>query len=203
MEEATPSPPSQVSDIVPASSANLEGVFVGSLSPVKTSRNSSTKYFSTQFSDGNQTIHFVSFEPKLWSQINDATANSTTVSLRNCSVKRGRQNDLEVFANSHTSIVNSPKKINVDQISILEHNSKCVRMLDDLKDIAEHQNITVSGKIMTMFPIKSITIKATGNQLKRWISYWLIKQQSTDVSHGNHILNYCSKTAPIPLLMLY
>ena len=61
-----------VSDLVPTSSANVEGVFVGALSPVKTNmKDSSRKYFSTQFSDGQQTVRFVSFEPKLWSQINE------------------------------------------------------------------------------------------------------------------------------------
>jgi len=100
-----------MSDLVPTRSANVQGVFVDTPSLIKTSRNDATT--NTQFSDSNQMIRFVSFEPKLWSQIDDARANSTAVSLKNYCVKRGRQNDLEVFATSHTSIHNSPKKFKV------------------------------------------------------------------------------------------
>jgi len=104
---------------------------------------------TVQFSDGNQMVHFVSFEPKLWSQINDARANSTAVSLKNYCVKRGRQNDLEDLATSHTSIHNSPKKFKVDHQAVQEDDAKCHSMqtLEQLKDIAEHQYISVSGTI--------------------------------------------------------
>jgi len=79
-----------VFDLVPTSSANVQGVIAGALSPIKTSRNDTrTKYFNTQFSDDNQTVRFVSFEPKLWSQINDARANSTAVSLKKLLCQEG------------------------------------------------------------------------------------------------------------------
>jgi len=159
-----------VSDLVPTSSANIDGVFVGALSPIKTSRNDGrTKYFNTQFSDGTETVRFVSFEPKLWSKIDDARANYAAVSIKNCCVKRGKQNDLEVLATSHTTIQNSPKKFKVDHKDVQEHNAECrnIQSLQQLSDIADHQYITVSGKITTLYPVEKITIKATGKQLSK------------------------------------
>jgi len=87
-----------VSNLVPCSSANVEGVFVGEMSPIKTSRsNCNVKYFEGELSDGCKTVRFISFEPKLHSKINEARGNLHGVSLKNCTVKRSRQGEeLEV-----------------------------------------------------------------------------------------------------------
>ena len=59
--------------VAPSSSATVHGVFVGAISPVKTSRkNSFVKYFESQLCDGKKTICVVSFEPKFRNEIEDA-----------------------------------------------------------------------------------------------------------------------------------
>ena len=46
-----------ISDLVPSTSTNVEGVFVGDLSLIKTSRkNPNVKYFEGQLSDGSKTV---------------------------------------------------------------------------------------------------------------------------------------------------
>ena len=71
-----------ISDLVPSTSTNVEGVFVGDLSPIKTSRkNPNVKYFEGQLSDGSKTVRFVSFKPKLHSKINEAREDLHGVSV--------------------------------------------------------------------------------------------------------------------------
>jgi len=79
-----------VPDLLPCSSVDVEGVFVGTLSPIKSSRSrTDTKYYDGSISDGVKTVRFVSFEPKLRKQIEEAYDNNYGVSLSNCAVKRG------------------------------------------------------------------------------------------------------------------
>jgi len=66
-----------VSDLVPST---VEGAFVATLSPIKTSRkNTGVKYFEGQIFDGCKTVRFVSFEPKLRPQIEQARGKSAGV----------------------------------------------------------------------------------------------------------------------------
>ena len=81
-----------VSDLVPLTSAKVEGVFVGTLSPIKNSRNNTiVKYFEGKLSDGYTTVRFISFEPKIRPQIEESLEKSSGITLRNCLVKRSRQ----------------------------------------------------------------------------------------------------------------
>ena len=78
---------------------------------------------------------------------------------------------MEVQANAHTKVINSPKKFKVDEKAIIEfQNTKChqIKALEGLNDIAEHQSVSVAGKVTSLFPIKKITIKATGKELQKW-----------------------------------
>jgi len=73
MEKSVEAKSVVVSGLVLSSSVNVEGLFVGELSPIKTSRNhTNVKYFESQLSDGCKTVTFVSFEPNLHSIINEA-----------------------------------------------------------------------------------------------------------------------------------
>ena len=72
-------------------------MFVGPTSPIKTSRkNVQIKYFKGSLSDGSKAVRFVSFEPKLRPQIEQAREDLRRVSLSNCAVKRNR-GDMEVL----------------------------------------------------------------------------------------------------------
>ena len=75
--------------VVPSSSATMHGVFVGAVSPVKTSRkNSCVKYFESQLCNGKKTVHVVSFEPKFRNKIEDAKKGQYGVAVKNCCIKR-------------------------------------------------------------------------------------------------------------------
>ena len=161
----------EVSNLVPSTSANVHGVFVGALSPVKSSRNNTKmKYFEGQLSDGSKTVRFVSFEPKLRQQIEEAHEKCSSIALRNCAVKRNRQQDLEVLVSSQTKIHSSPKKFKIDDKVIKEfEEAKCsgIAALEELNDVAEHQSVAVSGKVVSMSPIEQINVKSNGKVLRK------------------------------------
>ena len=52
-----------------------------------------------------------------------------------------------------------------------EFSEKChdIKTLQELKDVAEHQYISVSGKITSLFPTEKITIKSTGHHLTKMV----------------------------------
>ena len=55
----------EISNLVPSSSASMEGVFVGNISPTETSRNKTrVKYFD----NGAKTVSFAFFKPNLRSR---------------------------------------------------------------------------------------------------------------------------------------
>ena len=63
----------EISNLMPSNSTNVEGVFVGPISPIKTSKkNTNIKYFEESLSDNSKTVRFVSSEPKLRPQIEQA-----------------------------------------------------------------------------------------------------------------------------------
>ena len=75
-------------------------------------------------SDGAKTVRFVSFEPKLRPQVEEARESLRGVALKNCTVKRSREaGELEVLVSSQTKITNSPKKFKVDDKAINEYRA--------------------------------------------------------------------------------
>ena len=63
----------EISELVASSSASIKGVFVGNISPIKTSKNNArVKYFEGKLSDDAKTFRFVAFQPKLRSQVEEA-----------------------------------------------------------------------------------------------------------------------------------
>ena len=60
------------------------------MSPIKVSHKSPDKqYFETNLSDGNNTVHMVSFEPKLRKVIEDDYKDGCEIVVSKCSIKRG------------------------------------------------------------------------------------------------------------------
>ena len=153
----------KVSDLEPCNSVNVEGVFVGTLSPVR--KNKQNKYYDGSFSDGVKTVTFVSFEPKLREEIEEAHKNCYGVSLLNCAVKCSRQDEseLEVFVSSKTSVLKSPKKFKIDKESTFTKHSKVCT----LEDVSEHQRVTVKGKVVEVSAVEKITVKSTGKNFTK------------------------------------
>ena len=161
-----------ISNLEPATSASMEGAFVGNILPIKTSRNNPrVKYFEGKISDGAKTVRFVSFEPKLRSQVEEAEENLYGIALTNCAVKRSREaGELEVLVSSQMKISNSPKKFKVDDKTINELSAvKSVEImpLDKLQDVAEQQHVTVKGKVVTVYPNEKVAIKSSGKILSK------------------------------------
>ena len=161
----------EISELVPSSSASVEGVFVGNISPIKMSRtNSRVKYFEGHLSDGAKTVRFVSFEPKLRSQVEEAKDNLCGVALKNCTVKRSRDaGGLEVLVSSQTKITNSPKKFKVDERALNECDTvKSIEIvsLDQLQEVTEQQYVTVKGKVV-LGPTEKVTVKNSGKVLTK------------------------------------
>ena len=99
-----------VSDIAECNFATVHRVFVGAVSPVKSSRKKSdVKYFEANLSDRDKTVRLVSFEPRLRAEVEEANKTRCQVSVSNCCVKQNRGDALEILANNKSSIVSSPK----------------------------------------------------------------------------------------------
>ena len=98
-----------------SSSGTVHGALVSEASPIKTSRKrNDVKYFEGQFSDRKKTVSLVSFELKLRGQLDEAQKAQRSLALQNCIVKRNQDNDdFEIHVNNCTSLVQSPKKIQI------------------------------------------------------------------------------------------
>jgi len=102
----------EMSSLVPSTSTNVHGKFVGTVSPVKTGKsNTKVKYFEGQLSDGPKTMRFISFEPNLRWQIEEPQEKSSAVQLRNCAVKRKRSK-VKLIKCGNCSVANVIFKIN-------------------------------------------------------------------------------------------
>jgi len=161
----------EVSELVPSNSANVEGMFVGPISPIKTSRkNDRVHYFDGCLSDGSKTVRFVSFDPKLRPQIEKAKEDLRGVSLTNCAVKRNR-GEMEVVVSTQSKILNSPKKFKVDESTLMNGSQGGSNMdiasLDMIGDIHEHQYISVKGKVVAIREIEKVVVKSSGKMLTK------------------------------------
>ena len=161
-----------VSDLVvstgASSSGTVHGVLVGEVSPIKTSRKkSNVKYFEGQFSDGKKTVRLVSFEPNLRGELDEAQKTQRSLALQNCIVKRNRDNDdFEIHVNNRTSLVQSPKKFKFVEDDLPKiSGSPELGTLEQLKDLSEHQQISVTGKVQSIAEVEKVLIKSTGKQL--------------------------------------
>ena len=160
-----------MSEIQPSSSANVHGVFVGGLSPIKPSRkNSEVKYFEGQLSDGRKTVRVVSFDPKLRGEIEEARQQRYGVGLMNCCIKRSRnpeRNKFEVIVGNKTTVVKSPKKFKIDTETEAASLYCCPELttLELVKDVAKQ--LTVTGKVVSVSDTEQVTMKNSNKSLSK------------------------------------
>lgn len=125
---------------------------------------SGVKYFEDRISDGVKTVRLVSFEP-------NAQTSKAGVALRNCAIKRSCVSDnFEVHLNNKNGIVSSPKKFKVLEEEVTMHAtcSSVLGTLEELKDVAEHQRISISGKVVAFLsPVEQIVMKGAGKHLSK------------------------------------
>ena len=157
--------------VAPSSSATVHDVFVGDVSPVKTSRkNTSVKYFESQLCDGKKTVRVVSFEPKFRNEIEDAKNGQYGVALKNCCVKMSRLTDndeFEIIAGHKTSILKFPKKFRIEEEAITTMSCPNLETLEELKDSAENQKLNIIGEILSNSPPEKPRIKGSGKELQK------------------------------------
>ena len=109
----------------------------------------------------------MSFEPKLRPEIEQAREDLRGVSLKNCTVKRNR-GDMEVLVSNQTKVMNSPKKFKVDENDAANDSQATeITTLEMLKDVNEHQYITVKGKVISVCSEEKIMVKNSGRVLTK------------------------------------
>ena len=160
-----------VSQVASSGTGTVHSMVIGEVSPVKSSKKRpEVKYFHGQISDGIKTMRLVSFDPTLRSKLEEVQKDKGSVALQNCFIKRGRDNDdFEVHVNNKTSIIPSAKKFRVDDklIATQAKQSAALATLEEVKDAAEHQCVSLSGKVQSISPIERVLVKATGKQLNK------------------------------------
>ena len=86
------------------------------------------------------------------------------MAFENCLVKR-KADDCKLHVHSKSSILWSPKfKVSDDNLS----ESLCspeLRRLEELKDAVEHQQVTFTGKVLSVSAVEELVKKGTGKQL--------------------------------------
>jgi len=160
-----------VSDAVSSSgSVTVHGMVVGQVSPVKKSCNTGVEWFNSSFTDGKKTLRLISFDPKLRDQFEEAQKSRSPIAVKNCVVKRGRTDELEILLNGRSSLSQSPKKFKVsqdDEAGLKLLPCAEVQTLEEIKGVAEHQQVTIVGKIVSISKAEEVVVKATGKQLKK------------------------------------
>ena len=78
-----------ISDMTESNFATVHRVFVGAVSPVKSScKKSDVKYFEANL--GDKTVWVVSFESRLRGDVEEANKTRRQVAVTNCCVKRSQ-----------------------------------------------------------------------------------------------------------------
>lgn len=96
-----------VSDMEECISATIHRIFVGGILPIKKSQNKAdVQYFEMNLSDGDKTVHLVSFEPRIRKKVEDAYKTRREVAVRNSCMKN-RGDKFEILANNRSLITNS------------------------------------------------------------------------------------------------
>uniref|UniRef100_A0A1X7UUB5 Uncharacterized protein n=1 Tax=Amphimedon queenslandica TaxID=400682 RepID=A0A1X7UUB5_AMPQE len=82
------------------------------LSPLKKGRNrENCNYFHGKISNGNKSVKFFSFEPKLRSSIEKLKDQNTSLALTDCRVQTNKfDSNLEVVTTRFSTVEDSPKK---------------------------------------------------------------------------------------------
>ena len=111
----------------------------------------------------------VSFDPKLHTQFEEVKKSGRSVALQNCFVKRSRfeTDNFEIHVNNKSSIVSSPKKFKVSEDALTTSCCPELGTIEELKDLTEHQQLNVTGKIQSISVVEQLVKKGTGKQLSK------------------------------------
>ena len=73
---------------------------------------------------------------------------------------------MEILVDSKTTISNSPKKFRVEADALPNRTAQLVAM-NDLKDIAKRQQVSVVGKMLTVDKVEQVFVKGSGQSLSK------------------------------------
>ena len=87
--------------------------------------------------------------------------SQSSVAIRNCVVKRGRSDELEILLNGKKF------KIPDDEVNTVSTQCPVVATVEEVKNLAEHQKITITGKILSTSKPEQIVMQRNGSQLRK------------------------------------
>ena len=103
--------PLGVTDIEPCKSAKVHAV-VTSLSPIKSSRTGTTKYFDGKISDGKSSRQIVGFDSMIHGKLQEFFEKQDVVAVDNCEIKESQHSSaLDVVIKNKSELLRSPSKI--------------------------------------------------------------------------------------------
>jgi len=88
----------------------------------------------------------------------------------NCCIKRSRiteRNEFEVIVGNKTTVVKSPIKFKIDTETetASSYYSPELTTLELVKDVAEHQHVTITGKVVSVSATEQVILKNSGKSL--------------------------------------
>jgi len=96
--------------------------------------------------------------------------SQSSIALKNCIVKRGRSDELEILVNLKSSLIKFPKKFKVteEEGEVLKA-SQCpvLGTLEEVKDLVEHQQVTITGKVLSTSKPEQVMSKNSGKHLNK------------------------------------
>ena len=119
---------------------------VTELSPVKSGRkNERVKYFTGQLSDDKKSMRMVCFDPKLRQELVKSFEKTTPVVIKDCQVKKGYANSLEIVASSRRSKIEASDRDISKTVAAPVTTEICI---EDICKITPMQLLTVNVKVL-------------------------------------------------------
>uniref|UniRef100_A0A1X7U2L1 Replication protein A OB domain-containing protein n=1 Tax=Amphimedon queenslandica TaxID=400682 RepID=A0A1X7U2L1_AMPQE len=103
---------------------------IQSLSPMKKSKKGND-YYTGVCSDGNKSMRIIGFDSHSNEQLLSYKSKGETVAIKNCTVKTGPSEEIELFINRTSKIEYSPKKIDVKPIVVPDKTIPEILALED------------------------------------------------------------------------
>ena len=126
---------------------------VEGLSPVKRAK-SGVQYYDGCATDGSRKLRFVGFDTDSQQKIAEIADTKTPVKATNCSIKRNRNQDLEIHINQSTVIAPSPKKIDFAEFKTATVKDVTIVSVDDTADGAI---VNIRAKIVAIAPARPVS----------------------------------------------
>jgi len=137
--------------------ANVELHFaVQQISPLKTAR-SGVQYFDGYVNDGSKQMRFVGFNEDIQTKL---SSMKSPVKAERCTIKRGRNQDFEIFLNSGTKISPSPRKIDFSNcVEPTEKQPRVIRFVSigDIDSIADGEYVDTKGTVTSLLPARPVS----------------------------------------------